>query len=222
MSEGKQSCAILGASGMVGARLLELALSESRYSVVRTLARRPLDVTHERLEQRVIDLDRLADERDSLAVDDVFCCLGTTIKKAGSQEAFRKVDYEYPLAAARTALAAGAKQYLVITAVGADANSSFFYNRVKGELEDALRELRFAEGITSLHPSILLGDRQESRPGEAVGAAVMRATRFLFAGSLMRYRAIDAIDLARAMLRAAQQPKAGYRVLEGRDLFALL
>ncbi len=219
-ADSSPSLAILGATGMVGKQLTSLALAEKRYRTVRTLVRRAVE-PHQGLDQRVIDFDHLEDERDSLAVDDVCCCLGTTIKKAGSEAAFRKVDLDYPLAAARAALAAGAKQYLVVTAVGADPKSSIFYNRTKGELEAALAELAFPGGVTVLHPSLLLGDRQESRPGEAVAATVMRRARFLFAGPLARYRAIEGAEVARALLRAAERPAGGFRVVEGTALFEL-
>jgi uncharacterized protein YbjT (DUF2867 family) len=215
------TAAILGATGMVGTELLRLALADDRYRSIRTLQRRKSHVAHDKLDERLVELDRIAEDPRALAVDHVFCCLGTTIKVAGSKAAFRKVDFEYPLSAAQTALAAGAKQFLVVTAVGASSKSSIFYNRVKGELEDALRQLAFPDGVTVFHPSILVGDRKESRPREAVGVGVMRATRFLFAGPLMRYRAIDADAVARAMLRAASEPAGGFRVLEGHDLFAL-
>jgi uncharacterized protein YbjT (DUF2867 family) len=169
----------------------------------------------------VVDFDALAREADRFAVDHVFCCLGTTIKKAGSQEAFRRVDLEYPLTAARVALDAGARQFVIVTAVGANSRSPIFYNRVKGELEDALRSLAFPDGITVLHPSLLLGERTETRAGEAVASVFMRATRPLFGGPLARYRAIEGIEVARAMLRSADSPTPGFRVLEGQALFDL-
>ncbi len=221
-------CAILGATGLVGAALLDAALAADRYGTVRALVRREVERKHARLEESVVDFERLvaaptdAGAVASFAVDHVFCCLGTTLAKAGSREAFRRVDRDYPLAAARAAHAAGAARFLIITAVGSDTSSSFFYNRVKGELEDELRALAFPDGVTVFHPSMLLGARAERRPVEAAAGAVMRATRGLFAGALTRYRPIEASELARAMLRAAEQPQTeAFRVVEGRELFAL-
>jgi uncharacterized protein YbjT (DUF2867 family) len=214
-----RTCAILGATGLVGSRVVALALGA--YDGVRALVRRPLARAAPRLEARVVDFDALAEQHEALAVDHVYCCLGTTIRKAGSEEAFRRVDHDYPLAAARAAERAGARQFLVVTAVGADAKSRIFYNRVKGELEDALGALSFREGLTIVRPSMLLGAREESRPAEAIAGVVMRATRSLFSGPLVRYRAVDADDVARALLRASREPASGVRILEGASLFAM-
>jgi uncharacterized protein YbjT (DUF2867 family) len=125
------------------------------------------------------------------------------------------------VAIARASRAAGATRYLIVTAVGADAASGIFYNRVKGETEAALRELDFPRGLVIFHPSMLLGERAESRPAERFGAALMKATRPLFAGGLARYRAIEAGDVARAMHAAAGSEESGVKVYEGKGLFEL-
>ncbi|MBM4374921.1 MAG: NAD(P)H-binding protein [Deltaproteobacteria bacterium] len=225
VSDAKPSLLLLGSTGLVGAAFARLAVASGRYGTVRALVRRPSAPTPQGLEEHVVDLEGLLEPSSPLArqfeVEHVFCCLGTTIKVAGTKERFRRVDYEYPLAAAKLALAAGARRYVVVTAVGADAASPIFYNHVKGELEAALRELAFPEGVVVLHPSLLLGDRREQRTGEAIASVLMRATRPLFAGPLERYRAIRDEEVARAMLNAAFEPNAGTRVLEGRDLFRL-
>jgi uncharacterized protein YbjT (DUF2867 family) len=210
---------ILGGTGLIGGRLLELLLDDAGYSEVRAPGRRRIGRSHPKLREVVVDFEKLAQE--DFAVDDVFCCLGTTIKKAGSPEAFRKVDCEYPLAAARAALAAGARRFLVVTAVGANAKSGMLYYRVKGELERELRGLPFPDGVTIVRPSMLLGKRGESRPGEAVGAAVVDSLRFFLVGPLQRYRAIEASAVARALLRAARESHPGVTVFEGDRLFAL-
>jgi uncharacterized protein YbjT (DUF2867 family) len=156
---------------MVGGHLLQLLLDDAEYTSVAALVRRPLSLESRpaKLTEVVVDFDKPESYRAHAAVDDVFCCLGTTIKKAGSQEAFRKVDVDYPLAVARVALEAGARRYLIVTAVGADAKSSLFYNRCKGEVDDALSAMPFPRGVAIFHPSMLLGDRDESRPAERVG-----------------------------------------------------
>jgi len=225
MSDAKPALLLLGSTGLVGAAFARLAVASGRYGAVRALVRRPSAPTPEGLEEHLVDLEDLLESSSPLAphfaVDHVFCCLGTTIKTAGTKERFRRVDHDYPLAAAKLALAAGARRFVVVTAVGADAASAIFYNRVKGELETALRELTFPEGVIVLHPSLLLGDRRERRAGELIASVFMRATRPLFAGPLERYRAIRADEVARAMLNAALEPNVGTRVLEGRDLFRL-
>ncbi len=193
------------------------------YSVVTLLTRRALGLGGGKVREEVIDFERPDTFRSVVGVDDVFCCLGTTIKKAGSQDAFRKVDFEAPVAVAREARAAGAGRYLIVTAVGADPRSRIFYNRVKGETEEALRALEFPRGLRVFHPSLIVGERGERRPAERAAMAVMRATRPLFIGGLSRYRAIDAADVARAMLRVASEDAgSGVEVYEGERLFALV
>jgi uncharacterized protein YbjT (DUF2867 family) len=221
--------ALLGASGLVGGRLLELLAADASYARGTLLGRRLLGLPGlerpnvSNVRDVVVDFDRPESFREHLAVDDVFCCLGTTIKKAGSQDAFRKVDCEIPAAVGREARAAGARQFLIVTAVGADAKSRVFYNRVKGEVEAALAALEFPGGLKVFHPSLIVGERGERRPAERVAMALMTATRPLFAGGLMRYRAIEATDVAKAMRRAALEGSAapGVEVYEGARLFSL-
>ncbi len=185
------------------------------------IGRRPPSASLPGVTEVVADLGNPATYREHLDVDCVFCALGTTIKKAGSEAAFRQVDYEYPFAVAQAAVERGARRYVIVTAVGADPKSRIFYNRVKGELEEALRKLPFARGLRILHPSILLGDRTEARPGERIAASVMKATAGLFAFGLAKYRAISGEGVARAMIAAATADDEGTVVYEGKSLFDL-
>jgi uncharacterized protein YbjT (DUF2867 family) len=212
---------LLGATGMVGGHLLGLLLDDPDYTSVTVLTRRKLGLARLKLVEVITDFDQPDSYRAHAGVDDVFCCLGTTIKKAGSQEAFRKVDFEYPIAVGKVAAEAGAKQYLIVTAVGADAKSGIFYNRVKGEVEEALRALPFPRGLKIFHPSMLLGERGESRPAERAAAALVSLTAPLFVGGLKRYRGIEGSRVARAMWNAARGEPEGTRVYEGESLFAL-
>jgi uncharacterized protein YbjT (DUF2867 family) len=214
---------LLGASGLVGGHLLHLLAGDPSYAQITLLTRRRLGLDGGKVREAVIDFERPETFRAHLAGDDVFCCLGTTIKKAGSEDAFRKVDFDAPLAVAREARAAGALQFLVVTAVGADAKSRIFYSRVKGELENALGALGFPRGLRIFRPSLIVGERGERRPAERMIMAVMGSTRSLFVGGLARYRAVDAIDVARAMHAAAAQEaeKGGTHIYEGETLFAL-
>ena len=212
---------LYGATGLVGRELLLLLLASAEVEAVVAPVRRPLPLAHQKLTAPVVDFDDDASLAALPAADDVFCCLGTTIKKAGSQAAFRKVDHDYPLAAARAAHAAGAKQFLIVTAVGADPKSGVFYNRVKGDLEQALAGLVFPGGVKRFHPSLLIGDRADRRPAESVAMGVMTATAGLFVGRLQKYRAIEGAAVARALLRAALQEPAGNAVYEGERLFAI-
>lgn len=204
---------VAGASGLVGGHLLHLLLADAAYARVITLARRQLDARHAKLDQRVLDLGALDAVADPPHVDDAFCCIGTTIKKAGSQDAFRRVDYDYVLAFARAAQRAGARQFLLVTALGADSASRIFYSRVKGEIEQAVRQLPF-QGIQIFRPSFLMGERAEVRLAERIGVPVARVLAPLLVGPLRRYRPVDAADVARAMLQIAKEAPRGPNVFE--------
>ena len=225
---------IAGASGLVGSQLLRLLLDTSRSGAspsdapeiesVTALVRRRLGITNPRLHEVIVDFaDAVALHAvlEQVRPTDVFCCLGTTIAKAGSQAAFRAVDLDAPLALARASLAVGAEQFLAVTAVGADAKSSIFYNRVKGELEQALHQLSFPRGVKLMHPSLLLGHRAERRPAELFAMGAMRMSARLFAGPLWRYRAIKDVQVAQALLHAALREPPGDRTYEGKSLFLL-
>jgi uncharacterized protein YbjT (DUF2867 family) len=204
---------VAGASGLVGGHLLHLLLADAEYVRVITLGRRQLDARHAKLDQRVLDLGALDSVADPPHVDDAFCCIGTTIKKAGSQEAFRLVDHDYVLAFARAAQRAGARQFLLVTALGADPASRIFYSRVKGEVETEVRQLHY-QGIQIFRPSFLMGHRAEVRLGERIGVPVARAVAPLLVGRLRRYRPIDAADVARAMVQIAKEAPLGPNVFE--------
>jgi uncharacterized protein YbjT (DUF2867 family) len=203
----ERTALLFGATGLVGGELLELLLADSAYRQVTVIGRRQLPLQSDKLRQVVADLDEIETLGDCFAVDDVFCCLGTTIKKAKSREAFRRVDFAYPLKIAAMAKQSGAG-FFVISAVGADAGSPFFYNKVKGELEQALKGL----ALPALHifrPSLLLGDRAELRIGERLAAIVMKPLSFMLTGPLRKYRPIPARTVAAAMLQAAEDGRAG-------------
>ena len=214
-----RTAVVLGATGLVGSALVEQLAGDPEVETVVALGRRASGVKSPKVKDATVDLGAPETYREHLAVDCVFSALGTTIKVAGSEAAFRRVDHDYPLAVAQAAAAAGARRYAIVTAVGADAKSGIFYNRVKGELEEALAGLTFPRGLRILHPSLLLGDRRESRPGERVAAVLMRATGPLFAGGLRKYRAIAAADVARALVTAARSDGDGVVVYEGARLF---
>ncbi|MGB8955302.1 MAG: oxidoreductase [Tumebacillaceae bacterium] len=198
-----KSALLLGASGLVGSSLLRLLLEGADYEKVTVFVRRELKLEHPKLVQRVVDFERLGEFSAEFRVDDVFCCLGTTIRKAGSQEAFRKVDFTYPVECAKLAKAEGAERFLIITAMGANARSGIFYNRVKGEVEEALMGLH----LPSLHifrPSLLLGERAEMRVGESIGIKLAPVLGAVLVGPLRKYRAIEGRVVAKAMYRVAQ------------------
>jgi len=201
---------IAGASGLTGGYLLNLLLESHEYSNVIAYVRKSSGLTHPKLKEMVVDWEAL---QEPVAAEDVFCCLGTTIKKAGSQEAFRRVDYDYPLQLAQIQYRGGSQQFLLVSAMGADAKSAIFYSRVKGELENALQSI----GYKSLHifrPSFIAGPRKESRPGEKIGLAIFSLLSPLFIGPLKKYAPIQAEHIARAMLRTAQKNEPGMRLYD--------
>ena len=209
---------LLGSSGLVGGHVLRLLVesrkagaANGRWDRVVTLGRRTMPSAGAGHEHRVVDFDVLEDE--DLACDDYFCCLGTTIKTAGSREAFARVDLEIPLRAARLALEGGAAQAVLVSALGADPSSRIFYNRVKGQAERGLEAVGF-ESVVIVRPSLLSGDRDEDRLGERVGLAVLGALEPLMVGPLQPFRPTPALEVAAAMVTCAAAPRSGVRVLE--------
>lgn len=193
---------IAGAGGLVGAELLRRLLAAEEYDRVIALGRRRLEVAHPKLVQVVADFAALEQVAADLRCSDAYCRLGTTIKAAGSQAAFRAVDHAAVLAFAWAAQRAGAQRFFVVSALGADAGSRVFYNRVKGETEDALQVLGFAT-LAVFRPSLLLGRRAQARSGERALAALLWLAEPLLLGRLRKYRAIPAEVVARAMLRCS-------------------
>lgn len=206
-----KSALIAGATGLTGSKLVEVLLDRPEYDKIIVFVRRPLPLEHPKLEQIHIDYYRLADYKKHFQIDDLFCCLGTTIKKSGSQKAFRKVDYDFPVALAQFAKSAGVKNFLVISAMGADSRSNIFYNRVKGQMEDSLKKME----LPALHifrPSLLLGDRKEFRLGEKAASMIAPIFKPLLRGGMKKYQPIQAEQVAKAMYTAAQSESDGIQV----------
>ncbi|MBU2874997.1 NAD(P)H-binding protein [Marinobacter salexigens] len=193
---------LLGATGLTGGLVLEGLLAREDVESVVVPVRKLLNSAHEKLRQQEIDFDCMADYTELFEVDVVVCCLGTTIKAAGSQEQFRKVDYGYCLQAAELGRAAGGRGFILMSAIGASSSSTIFYNRVKGELEDAVKKLGYPY-LSIYHPSLLLGDRSEHRLGEAIGARAMPLINRVLLGPLEKYRGIEAQTVASAMINEA-------------------
>lgn len=207
----QKTALIAGASGLIGSLLLPLLLASDRYAKVVVVTRRPLPQVHPKLEQRVLDFDELEEYSMGLIADDVYCCLGTTMRQAGSKEAFYRVDYLYVVKLAALTARNFASQLLVVSAMGADLESRIYYNQVKGEMEAAVRQTPF-RAIHFFRPSLLLGDRPEKRLGEQLGSFLLRVLNPLLLGPLRNYRAIPAAAVARAMLRAAEDDGGGIKV----------
>jgi uncharacterized protein YbjT (DUF2867 family) len=215
-----RSAIVAGASGLVGERVLRRLLAGGTYDRVVALVRGPVNVTHKKLEQRTVDYERLGRMSAFPRAEDVFCCLGTTIRKAGSPEAFHKVDVGYVARLAEVAVRAGSAQFLLVSAVGANARSGNFYLRCKGEAEDMVRTLPY-KGVQIFRPSFLVGERREKRAGEAAGIALARLFSPAMIGPAARYRPIRADDVARAMQAVARDAPPGIHVYEARAMQAL-
>ncbi len=181
------------------------------------LVRRPLSITHHKLVQHVVNFSELETLGECLSADDVYCCLGTTIKNAGTQEAFRKVDFDDTVRIAALVQHCGVNQFLIVTSLGADPHSRLFYNRVKGEVEEAIRKISFTT-INIFRPSLLLGERTEHRTGEKAGAFIMSGLKYVLTGPLRKYRAIQARDVAKAMVQVAQKNLKGVNIFESRQI----
>jgi uncharacterized protein YbjT (DUF2867 family) len=202
MTENKTAL-IAGATGLVGSSLLQQLLAESYYSKIIVLLRKPINIKDSRLVQLIVDFNNLEKYANELKANDVFCTLGTTIKKAGSKEAFRKVDYEYPVKLASITHKNGAEKYIIVTAIGADANSLIFYNKVKGETEEKLKSLQLKH-LYILQPSLLTGDRKEHRTGEKIAIMASNYFNHILLGPLRKYRSINANVVAFGMIYAAK------------------
>lgn len=212
---------VAGGSGLIGGHCLRTLLADDRYAQVIALVRMPLAVHHPKLTQRTVDFDRLEQVSEFLHADDLFCCLGTTIRNAGSQEEFRKVDFHFPLQLARRASSSNVKQFLMVTSLGADPTSSVFYNRVKGEVEQEVVKLPFIS-IHFFRPSLLLGNRTEFRLGERIGAMMMGILEFLMVGKWRRYRAIKASVVAHGMVHAARLSLPGVHYHESNVIESMI
>jgi len=215
----QKTALLAGATGLIGSQLLPLLLQSERYAKVIVVGRRAVPMLHPKLVQVVTEFDKLEAARFKLIADDVYCCLGTTMRQAGSKEAFFKVDFLYVVQLA--ALAAGnfAAQLLVVSSMGADAESRIYYSRVKGEMEAAVRQTPFRV-IHIFRPALLLGERAAPRLGERLGAVVLLLLRPLLRGPLLKYRPVTGAAVAAAMLRAAEEDGGGVRIHESDELAA--
>lgn len=201
---------VAGATGLVGSEILRQLAADQGYTGVRALVRRVPTGLPARVTPVMADFERLEQVAATLGADHVFCALGTTIRTAGSQEAFRRVDYDYVVALARLARDLGAGHFLLVSSLGADRRSRIFYSRVKGEVETAVQALGYPS-LTIVRPSLLLGNRAEFRLGEVLAKPL---------GPLMprRYRPVHVRAVAATLIRAAHEGRPGVRIIESRDI----
>lgn len=203
-----KSALVIGASGLVGSALVKQLSEDGNYTSIRILVRKYIDFNNPKVEQIIFDFDKPLN--NVLIANDIFCCLGTTIRKAGSKDAFKKVDYFYPLETAKTALRNGAEKFALVSSMGANKKSSIFYSRIKGEIEEAISQLNY-QALYIFRPSMLLGNRNEFRLGELAGKGIMTAFSFIIPA---KYKAVHADKVAASMIQYMKSEKYGIHIIE--------
>jgi uncharacterized protein YbjT (DUF2867 family) len=204
---------ILGASGLVGSEVLKLALNNNEFDEVKIFVRKPLPIKNPKLTQILTNFDELDLIKSEINAEIIFCCLGSTKSKTPNLQDYKKIDHDYPLYFAKEGLKNNLSQFHIISALGANPNSSNFYTKLKGEIEDALKGIN----IPSLYiyrPSFLVGKRKEKRPLEKIALLIMRLINPLLMGRLKKYQTIDASIIAKAMINESIKNKRGIFVLE--------
>ena len=198
---------VIGGTGLIGSALIELLLADGRYAVI-SLVRKKSALNNNQLTEVVFNFDN--PDRRLVVADEVFCCLGTTIKTAGSKDAFYKVDHDYVVETAQLAQTNGAKKFAMVSSMGANKNATFFYSKVKGITEEAVSNISY-ESIFIFRPSLLLGQRKEFRFGELVSKVLM--TVFSFAIP-KKYKAIQVRQVAKAMIASMNTGQTGIHIIE--------
>jgi uncharacterized protein YbjT (DUF2867 family) len=218
-----QTVTVIGATGLIGGHLVARLQKEGAVEAIQVLVRRPVQFKESKVRARLVDFSDT--ESFKLAIegsDAVFCAVGTTQKKVkGDRAAYRKVDYDIPVNAARFCAETGCQKFLLVSSVGADGRSNNFYLKLKGEVEEAVQKLSI-RSISIFRPSVLLGHRLESRPAERIGQVLMQAFSFFLVGSLRKYKPVRGADVAAAMVNAAKKNVEGKFVYEHEEIKALL
>jgi len=215
-----KTAVLIGATGLTGNYLLNELLNDPFYDTVKILIRRPLDINSSKLEKKIVDFN----DSDSILIaisnsDTVFCTVGTTQRNVkGDKEAYRKVDFDIPVKAAKFCKMTGCEKFVLVSSVGASGRSRNFYLRLKGEVEDSIKEI----GLKTVHimrPSMLLGDRKEFRFGEKIGKGLMRLLSLIIPS---KYKPIHARDVAKAMLSVSKQDQEGFFIYHYREIMDLI
>ncbi|NIR45046.1 MAG: NAD(P)H-binding protein [Gemmatimonadetes bacterium] len=199
----QKTAIVIGATGLVGGHLNRQLVDSERYGLVRVFTRRTTGIDDGKLEEHLVNFDEIETWRGAIQGDELFSALGTTLKRAGSKEAQYRVDFTYQYDVARAAARNGVGKYLLVSSAGADPDSRIFYSRMKGELEEAVEELSF-ESIVIFRPSVLAGEREETRVGEKLGGLVLGALA-RFVPPVRKYRPVPGATVARAMIAAASR-----------------
>lgn len=206
-----KSALLLGASGLVGGYLLQQLLDHPNYKKVICVGRRPLGIRHPKLQEKIVALNEL-ESIELSQIDDYYCALGTTIKKAKTKENFREIDLDFVVNGAKTALMNGAKRAAIVSAIGTSSSSPFFYSRTKGEMEDAVTRLGIEKTIFA-RPSIILGERNEKRLLESLTMKILTWFRFVFLGPFKKYAPVHAKTIAEEMILELQESSLGVSII---------
>ena len=196
---------IIGATGLTGGILTKQLLEDPRYALVKLISRRPLGDTHEKLEEYIVDMKSLHSFKDLFKGDELYCCIGTTKAKTPNEQAYRKIDFDIPVNAAKICKEMGLGTFLVISSMGANPKSKIFYSKLKGEMEAAVQKVGIKSTII-IRPSLIAGKRQERRFGEQLGKLVMNLLNPFLVGSFKVYRSIHPETIAKAMIWFANNP----------------
>lgn len=218
----QQTAVVLGATGMVGNLLTQRLLKDPAFAKVRALVRRPLDFQHPRLEVEVLDLDDTHAIYSQLGTGDcIFSCIGTTQKAVnGNNNLYRKIDHDIPVNVAKLGRTAGFRTFLLVSSVGANERATNFYLKLKGEVERDIEAIGFTNTCI-FRPAMILGERKEKRLGEGLLQSVMNTLSKIFIGPLQKFKAIEAADIAKAMIAAARNANAGTRVYQYDEMMHL-
>lgn len=213
---GSKTAIVFGATGLVGNLLIEELVNSVDYLAIKIFVRQPTGISEPKVEEIVADFSNLARYSQKITGDDLFICIGTTINKAGSVANMEKIDRDLPVQIAKLAQINGLKNLAVVSSMGAAETSRNYYLRIKGEMETDILKLNF-ENTAIVRPSMLLGERKEKRLGEIVGKVVMKTFQPVLIGRLLKYRAIHARDVSRAMILMMQN-KRGKNIIESDEL----
>ena len=212
-----KSAIVIGSTGLVGGYLISTLVKSTSFEKVIALVRRPYFEHYENVEEVVLDFNKKDPFGSLKKADHVFCCLGSTIRKAGSKKEFRFVDFDLPVLFAKWAEQNNCDTFSLVSSIGADINSKIFYNKTKGEVEEEIRNLSFSK-TQIFRPSLILGKRNEFRPGELLGKGVFTLLSPLMVGTLKKYKAIHARDIAQGMVSHLSKNQYGVNVVESDEI----
>ncbi len=216
----RKTAIILGATGLTGSILLEKLLNDDRYKTIKLFSRKEIDGMPTKVKQFIGDILELENFKKDFIADEVFCCIGTTAKKTPDKELYKKIDFGIPVTAAKLSKEHNIPTFIVVSAIGANAESNIFYNKTKGEMEQEVLQQNISNTFI-LQPSIIGGNRNENRIGEKIGLVVFKLLQPLFLGKLKKYRITEAEDIAKTMISLANSKNEQYNIITSEKIALL-